>query len=255
MTDPKARPRAPKRSAVVGGARDDGGLVDVFLTAPIFVVYHLGVVFLNVRNGLDPITDTLLSVLHRSLPAYLGVTLLVAALLYAAFRWTKIGGKVTAWAFLLRIGESAVYAFLMATAARAAVAHTLAATRALSASHTLAAAGGGIDPLSAVILSSGAGFYEELAFRVILFGGLAWGVHKIAKSTGGKILGEVGVAFFAAACFSAIHYVGSLGDAFTLSSFVFRLVCGLALTAVFRFRGFAAAVWTHALYDVAVMTF
>jgi hypothetical protein len=55
--------------------------------------------------------------------------------------------------------------------------------------------------------------------------------------------------------FSAWHYTGSLGDSFELSSFVFRTVCGLVLTAIFALRGFAPAVWTHALYDVWVMIF
>jgi len=33
------------------------------------------------------------------------------------------------------------------------------------------------------------------------------------------------------------------------------MVLGLALTLIFATRGFAAAVWTHALYDVWVLVF
>lgn len=33
------------------------------------------------------------------------------------------------------------------------------------------------------------------------------------------------------------------------------MTCGLVLTAIYAFRGFAPAVWTHALYDVWVMVF
>jgi hypothetical protein len=55
--------------------------------------------------------------------------------------------------------------------------------------------------------------------------------------------------------FSAWHYTGALGDKFELGSFVFRAVCGLVLTTIFAVRGFAPAVWTHALYDVWVMIF
>jgi len=36
---------------------------------------------------------------------------------------------------------------------------------------------------------------------------------------------------------------------------VARAVLGLALTLVYSMRGFAAAVWTHALYDVWVLVF
>jgi hypothetical protein len=57
----------------------------------------------------------------------------------------------------------------------------------------------------------------------------------------------------AAAVFAGWHYVGALGDPWSVQTFVFRAVCGLVLTAIFAFRGFAPAVWTHALYDVWVM--
>jgi hypothetical protein len=247
VSDPSKAKTRRDRPVTLNARRDDE-LVDVLLTAPLFVVYHLGIVFMSVRNGFDPITDSLLSVLHRSLPLYLGITLLVAGLLFAVVKWTRIGGKIKATTFAIRIGESTLYAFAMAAAARAAVAQTLSVPK-------LSAAGPSVGPLSAIVLSSGAGFYEELAFRVVLFGAGAWLVHKLFKATGGKIVGEIVWALVAAASFSAVHYLGSLGDSFTFASFVFRLVCGLVLTAVYRFRGFAAAVWTHALYDIGVMAF
>jgi hypothetical protein len=60
-------------------------------------------------------------------------------------------------------------------------------------------------------------------------------------------------ALACAACFSGMHYVGALGDPFDARSFVARAVLGLALTLVYAMRGFAAAVWTHALYDIWVL--
>ncbi|HEX7069526.1 MAG TPA: CPBP family glutamic-type intramembrane protease, partial [Rhodothermales bacterium] len=54
--------------------------------------------------------------------------------------------------------------------------------------------------------------------------------------------------------FSAVHYTGPLGDPFTLSSFTFRFLFGLALNVLFLWRGFGVAAWTHALYDVFVVT-
>ena len=55
------------------------------------------------------------------------------------------------------------------------------------------------------------------------------------------------------AVFSGMHYVGQYGDPLELPSFVFRAVLGLALTLIFITRGFAAAVWSHALYDMWVL--
>jgi hypothetical protein len=62
-------------------------------------------------------------------------------------------------------------------------------------------------------------------------------------------------AVVCAAAFSGMHYLGPLGDPFDMRSFVARAVLGLMLTLVYAMRGFAAAVWTHALYDVWVLVF
>ena len=100
-------------------------------------------------------------------------------------------------------------------------------------------------------LSVGAGLYEELVFRVLLVGGLALLLKGLMESsTGAYVLAAV----VGAALFSLAHYVGPLGDPFALPSFAFRFLFGLALNALFLARGFGVAAWTHALYDVMVVT-
>jgi membrane protease YdiL (CAAX protease family) len=126
-------------------------------------------------------------------------------------------------------------------------------------------AGTPTDPFTGLVMSLGAGFYEELAFRVVLFGlgakALVWlfarqhvGLVRSAPPLRfGAIFVMIVWAFASAAVFSAMHYLGPLGDSFALRSFAARAVLGLALTLVYATRGFAAAVWTHALYDVWVL--
>jgi hypothetical protein len=63
----------------------------------------------------------------------------------------------------------------------------------------------------------------------------------------------VGWAVLSAMLFSAWHYIGELGDPFEWRTFMFRWVCGLFFTAIYSFRGFAPAVWTHTLYDAWVL--
>jgi len=233
--------RRPTRELVrpPGVAVNDRRLSDIVLTAPIFAVYHLGVVFLEVRNGFDPITDLLLSVLSRSLAAYLGITLAVSAALLIAIRLLGFKREFQPKRMALRLAEATVYAIVMAVVARNVAAVTL-------------GAGHATNPLAAVVLSFGAGFYEEIAFRVVLFGLGAFLISRMFK--GWRALGlEIGWAIVAAAAFSTVHYLGPLSDSFKLGSFVFRLTCGLVLTVIYRLRGFAAAVWTHAIYDIAVM--
>jgi hypothetical protein len=121
------------------------------------------------------------------------------------------------------------------------------------------------------IMSLGAGFYEELTFRVVLFGLgaklLVWLVSKQKVQLTGTVPTKasafslrtlavmLGWGVACAVVFSAVHYVGPMADSFQMASFVFRMVLGLALTLIFATRGFAAAVWTHALYDVWVLVF
>lgn len=235
------------RSLLAKAAPKEQRFLDLLLTAPLFVVYHLGVVFLDVRNGFDPITDALLSVLARSLPAYLGITAGLAALLAIGVRFAGVHRAFHPARMAIRVGEAIVYAFAMAAVARAASSWALRVGWPLGAPAAPS-------PGAAVILSFGAGFYEEVAFRVILFGAVAWLIHKRLKGARAYAW-EAGWALVAAAAFSAVHYVGSLSDSFSIASFLFRMTAGLFLTVIYRFRGFATAVWTHALYDVGVMAF
>ena len=102
-----------------------------------------------------------------------------------------------------------------------------------------------------LVLSIGAGLYEELIFRVVLVGGLCWMLSKVMTKSW---MAYVMAAILGALLFSAVHYIGALGDPFTMASFTFRFLFGLALNGIFLARGFGVAAWTHAIYDVLVVT-
>ena len=104
--------------------------------------------------------------------------------------------------------------------------------------------------LMQIALSLGAGFYEELFFRVLLVGGLYVALNYLLND---QTRSYVWAAFIGALLFSAVHYIGPFGDVFTVSSFTYRLLFGLALNGLFLWRGFAVAAWTHAIYDVLLV--
>ena len=106
--------------------------------------------------------------------------------------------------------------------------------------------------LQKLALSLGAGLYEELFFRVILVSVL---VLLFNKFFGKKWAAVVAAVTLSALLFSTVHYVGSMGDMFTLSSFFYRFLFGLILNGIYIWRGFGVAAWTHALYDVLVISF
>ncbi len=223
-------------------AQKSDAWTDLGLTLPIFVAYHLGVVFLPVRNAADLVTSELRGLAKHSLPMYAALTLALGALFVIAL-WSLGQKKALAPSRFIFIAlEGTLYAVLM----RAAGSYVVGSLRLAGASS------GGL--FGSVVMALGAGFYEEIAFRVGLFGVGSLILRQIFGKGGKGIAVTVVWALVEAAAFSGWHYVGALGDPFDLQSFAFRAVCGLFLTVIFAFRGFAPAVWTHAIYDVWVMT-
>jgi membrane protease YdiL (CAAX protease family) len=100
---------------------------------------------------------------------------------------------------------------------------------------------------SRLMLSLGAGLYEELFFRVILVSGLAAGA-RIVLGFGQRTASLLAV-IVGAFVFSAFHYIGPYGDPLELQSFTFRMLSGLAFSGLYVLRGFGITAWTHALYD------
>jgi hypothetical protein len=241
-----AEPATPEAKEAPLSRKSDAW-TDLALTLPIFVAYHLGVIFLPFRNAADPVTAELRGLAKHSLPMYAALTLAIGAVfvavLYTAGRKQSLDPK----RFALVAVEGALYACLM----RLASGYVVGSLR-------LAASAGASEGsvFGSVMMALGAGFYEEIAFRVTLFGIGAALLRRLFGLTGvAAFVVTVGWGVVESLAFSAWHYTGALGDEFELSSFVFRAVCGLTLTAIFGFRGFAPAVWTHALYDVWVMVF
>jgi hypothetical protein len=217
---------------------------DLGLTLPIFLLYHLGVVFLPVRNAADPVTAELAALAKNSLPLYAGLTVAVGIAFVVVLAATGQRKALEGKRFALIALEGTLYAILMRFAGAYAVGSLPLAPATDAATHGV---------FTGVVMSMGAGFYEEIAFRVGLFG-LGALLFKAVFSAGMMRFALTAAwALVAAVAFSAWHYVGALGDSFNVASFVFRAVCGLVLTVIFVFRGFAPAVWTHALYDVWAM--
>jgi membrane protease YdiL (CAAX protease family) len=104
-------------------------------------------------------------------------------------------------------------------------------------------------PLARLVAFCGAGLYEEVLFRLLLLPALAWAFARLGFSgAAAGLFGLVGSSVL----FSLAHYVGPLGDTFTLYSFTFRFLAGLFFAVLFSLRGFGIAAGTHAFYDILV---
>lgn len=102
-----------------------------------------------------------------------------------------------------------------------------------------------------VMLSLGAGLYEELLFRVLLVGTIALACRRLLGWR--PLVAGAWAAVIGALLFSLFHYIGPYGDPFQLYSFVFRAIAGLVFSALFLARGFGITAWTHALYDAFLL--
>ena len=240
MADAHRRPPVTQHAVTLpAGAR-----VDLALTLPVFIVYQLGVVFLNIRNGTDMVTSVLMRLAEGNIAVYMLITLAIGVVFAVVLGWLGRGQVFRFSKFVQIAAEGVVYAFLMRLVAAYVVGAMFARVGKAS-----------VHGFAGIIMSLGAGFYEELTFRLVLFGAGSWLLRTILFARG-TLLGALMTwawAFVCAGIFSAVHYVGPLGDAFDVRSFAFRMVLGMLLTIIFVFRGFAAAVWAHALYDIWVM--
>jgi hypothetical protein len=233
-----------------------GAWVDLGLTLPIFLAYHLAVVFLGVKNATDMVTGTLLDLSAGDKTKYLLATLAIGVIFAGTFVILGRGHAFRPKKFVVVLIEGVVYSIIMKIVASVVVGTLF------------------LGPIQeqgrfvGFVMSLGAGFYEELTFRVLLFGVVAkllvWifarqkvGLTAAGNATQGFSFRAFGImvawSVVCAVIFSAIHYIGPMSDKFDIASFTFRALLGLTLTLIYVARGFAAAVWTHTVYDVWVL--
>lgn len=224
----------------------------LLFAVPLLLLYEAGAAWLAhdggpaLRNGADVMLRTLLAAggLHGTL-AFTGA-LLAGALLLVGLERRRRRVPVRARVFAGMLAESVAYALLLGAVVGSATYWLLEGV----AKVRLAVEAGPVAELPllhGLVLSLGAGIYEELVFRVLLVGGLV-----AVFVAGGLARAQAGVfaALLAALAFSAFHYVGPYADAWALPSFVFRFLAGLVFSGLYLLRGFGIAAWTHALYDV-----
>jgi membrane protease YdiL (CAAX protease family) len=113
----------------------------------------------------------------------------------------------------------------------------------------LAAGSSSETTLQQIITYVGAGVYEEVLFRLVLFTLLLW---ICAHCRLPARLCIFSAALGSAVLFAAAHHFGSHGEQFDAYAFGFRSLAGVYFAYLYYYRGFGVAAGTHAVYDVVV---
>jgi hypothetical protein len=219
---------------------------------PLLLLYEVGAVYIaeadgmGLRNGADVLLRSLLVL--GGITGTLAVTLMLIGVAVTLIIIERRRRPVPLYLrnFVGMAAESVVYALLLGVVVGTVTQWILQGITLEFSTPQFAS----LSLVEGIVLSIGAGVYEELVFRVLLVGGL-FGIFRWS----GLPVGQAGVfsVILASILFSVFHYIGPYGDVWSLRSFLFRLFAGLVFSAMFLLRGFGITAWTHALYDIFVV--
>jgi len=245
---------ATASAASTGYLAESRRLSTGFLFAlPLLLLYELGMLWTGseIANGAGVLLRLLV---HLATPpgyamaAFNGLVLI--AILVAIARTHDRG--VSLWRpglYTAMVLESAVYAvallFLMGWLP------TVIRPVASAVFSTQADGSRAADLVLEILLSLGAGVYEEIFFRLFLLSGLAAILERLRMNAG--MARWIGL-LLSSLLFSLFHHVGSLGDPWDLGVVILRTSGGVFLGLLYLWRGIGIAIWAHALYDVIMVT-
>src|SRR5438552_4963350 len=209
----------------------------LLLALPLLVFYQILAVLLahgprSVRNGADVILQALFTAVAGAWGPPLFMVCLIGAGLWLVTRDLRAhGSRLRSGVFAAMLGESIALALIFGFAVGSVTSGVLGMLQ------TLAVPGGPeMDWWTRLMVSLGAGIYEELLLRVLLVGALAAAARALLGWR--PLTAGVAATFAGAAIFSAFHYLGPYGDRWQPYSFTFRLVPGLFVPGLYLARGF-----------------
>ena len=222
-------------------------LTSLVLVFPLFLIYQIGVLFtLPVLNGADFLTVFLFRNLGLSKGAYLAYTVVVAVAFAIAVVLLRRKQRFDPRLIVPVFVESAIYALTMGSLI------VFVMTKVLHVSPRLA--GGMIAEQglgTRFVMSLGAGVWEETVFRLGIMTGIAVLLERVL-GFGRWVAVALGLVA-SAVLFSAMHHIPPYGDPLHIGVFTFRVLAGCFFGLIYWTRGFAIAVYTHALYDIYVL--
>lgn len=237
--------KAPGRSWRNALGKRQSPLDSAIVAFPLFVVYQVGILGSETKNGADMVTHWLITLSQADFRLYL-LFFAISCAAYLTALWAL--SRTSNWnrrTLLLTLIEALFYALSLG----AVVNLMMAGLASLLPGLNLMA--GGKSFLEVIVVACGAGVHEELVFRVL-------GVGALATLLGMKFSRKASLliaVLVSSILFSLAHHTGSMGEAFSIQAFVFRALAGLVFAVIYLTRGAGVAIWTHTLYDIYVLGF
>ena len=230
----------------------------VLYVLPLFLVYEFLALTLHtfqittLRNGADVMLRNMAAVFGLNNFPMMIFGILVILAIIAGYYKKKHQIEITGGFFVLMFAESIIYSLMMGSLALSMTNFFLNIPNAFSLSLSITSTDFWVN----IMLSFGAGIHEEFFFRLILITGLLELAKLVSKNNATNLLSwnTLFALLASSLIFSYSHYIGDFGEAIRLDSFLFRMVSGLYLSVIYLFRGFGMSAWTHALYDVFLLT-
>ena len=220
-------------------------LYSFLFTVPLFLIYEIGIFLTSsddmfvLRNGADALMRQILATFGITGLYWVGVIFFIGFIITFILQrkfWeeTQIHSDYFLLMMVESVGWSVLIYFLMTNI------------------YLLLMNPTGSMLVQQVTLAVGAGIYEEFLFRVLLIAGIS------------VILGFIfqwsdktrnwAAMVIAAGIFSSFHFIGEYGDFFSFNIFMVRFLAGIVLGTLYFLRGFGITAWSHAVYDLIVLT-
>lgn len=215
-------------------------LYSFIITLPIFLIYELGIFWMRniefnyIQNGADVLIEqTILKlgfdVIYVSSIIFLFILLIIIYYQKRHFNSLSISRPYLGVMFLESMVYASILFFLMGN------------LYLMDASTN--------DIYCNMILSLGAGIYEELIFRVLLIYISYQSIKFLFRL--GKFSANFYAVIFSAILFSLFHFIGA--ESFNQEAFAVRFIAGIFLASLYVQRGFGITAITHSFYDIFVI--
>jgi len=215
-------------------------LYSFIITLPIFLIYELGIFWMRniefnyIQNGADVLIEQIIlklgfDVIYVSSIIFLFILLIIIYYQKRHFNSLSISRSYLGVMFLESMVYASILFFLMGNLYLMDVSTN--------------------DVYCNIILSLGAGIYEELIFRVLSIYISYQSIKFLFRL--GKFSANFYAVILSAILFSLFHFIGA--ESFNQEAFAVRFIAGIFLASLYVQRGFGITAITHSFYDIFVI--